>query len=653
MSLTIIFTKIEGHYSRYFAILIAILFSSATAYSNPTVYPDTIKVSTITVTAANYNREMPFSSILIDSSLIESNRHTDVGRLLQYSAPVFLKRYGTDGIASLSVRGLSGSHTGVIWNGIEINAPMTGQTDFSLLPAFAIEQIKLSPGGADLSNISGSIGGKLEISGDDKISAGFHSRAYLGRGSYGKYSGGLALSAGSAKFESSTKVWFRNAQNNFLFYKDSIGGSVKQYRKNSAVHSRGVLEDITFSGKRQLISAHAWYNDTYRELPSPVNSAELYGNQKDKSLRVTLNYKYVGNRIKMDLVSGYINETNIFNDSLPQHHGNNKSQTFSIRSAIRVRGSGSMGFSFNIGDEFQKASSLSYDKTRFRNMMSVSVLSDYQLGEKLRFLAQMREVIIDAAGSVPELTIGASFKTDNTGKNVIKANISHNTRYPCLNDLFWSPGGNEKLKTETSTGGELEFTHFGNRENVIFADLSVTLFDSKVTDLIQWAQGQYSYWEAMNLKNVNANGAELAATTYFQPGMTKLKVLSSYAFTRSIITSSETANDASVGSQIIYMPRHTVNLLLTAEYKIFKLESSMLYSSRRFTASDNSEWLKGYFLTDLSAGLSLSGQRAKIDVDLSVDNLLNAEYESVKGYPMPLRTFMLNLILTPNLQLKK
>jgi len=594
---------------------------------------------------------------VIDSSLIVSRSTSDIGRLLQYSSPVVIKRFGTDGLSSLSIRGMSGIHTSVIWNGIELNSPMNGQSDFTLLPVFAIDRINVKPGGANLSEIKGTIGGSVIISSDEMIENGISSKCFLGGGAYGKNTGGISFSAGNGKIESTTRLWFRNAMNNFSFVnKNAPGGPQTLHRVNASSHMRGMMQDVSVAGKRQRLSAHLWVSDASRQLPSAVTTVQqnLGEEQQDRSLRAVLNYRYHGEYLKTDLTSGYINELNIYDFPPDPLHSNNRSETYTLKSSFRLPSLGRLRFTINLGDELQKATCISIDKTQVnkvssvRNMLSASAITDISINDRLMLQLQLRDIIVSDEKTVPEFTLGASFKTDRKGQDIIKANISRNVKYPSLNDLFWSPGGNPGLKPEVSKGGEIAFSHSSERDNAIYSDFSIALFDSQVTDLIQWAQGSSSYWEAKNLRSVNTGGAEISATTFYNPGNTRLKLLTSYALTRSVKTSSDGANDASVGSQLIYIPAHVINAVFTGEYGRFRLQSSLMYNSRRYTVSDNSDYLKGYLLNDISAGLFLKTKNTKFNIDISVDNLFNAVYESTECYPMPLRTFMIDILLTFN-----
>ena len=45
---------------------------------------------------------------------------------------VYVKSYGSGGLASLAIQGTSAEQTAIEWNGVKINAPSLGQVDLSL-----------------------------------------------------------------------------------------------------------------------------------------------------------------------------------------------------------------------------------------------------------------------------------------------------------------------------------------------------------------------------------------------------------------------------------------------------------------------------------------------------------------------------------------
>lgn len=67
---------------------------------------DTINISAVTVTAPAAARQTPFTVLKIDSAIISRLNGGDLASLLQSASPLSVKRYGTNGLASVSVRGM-------------------------------------------------------------------------------------------------------------------------------------------------------------------------------------------------------------------------------------------------------------------------------------------------------------------------------------------------------------------------------------------------------------------------------------------------------------------------------------------------------------------------------------------------------------------
>ena len=89
-----------------------------------------------------------------------------------------------------------------------------------------------------------------------------------------------------------------------------------------------------------------------------------------------------------------------------------------------------------------------------------------------------------------------------------------------------------------------------------------------------------------------------------------------------------------------------MNININGGWKFIRAGITAAYESRRYTTSDNSEWLPESFLADGNLGTVLKINRSLINVDLKVNNIFNTSAESVQYYPMPLRTFTLKMKLT-------
>ena len=140
-------------------VLILFVLFSLTARAQDSFEEDTVNISAITVTAPASARLAPWSVVRVEPDLISRNNGGDVASVLQSASLLYVKRYGNHGLASVSVRGLSGSHTLVTWNGLPLNSPGNGYADFTIIPVMALSSVRITSGGADLEDITGYIGG--------------------------------------------------------------------------------------------------------------------------------------------------------------------------------------------------------------------------------------------------------------------------------------------------------------------------------------------------------------------------------------------------------------------------------------------------------------------------------------------------------------
>src|SRR5210317_1328629 len=91
----------------------------------------------------------------VDSTVLQNKAILSLSELLSENTSVFIKNHGRGALATASFRGTSASHTQVTWNGISINSPMTGMTDFSLIPVYVVDEVNLKHGTGSISEMNG------------------------------------------------------------------------------------------------------------------------------------------------------------------------------------------------------------------------------------------------------------------------------------------------------------------------------------------------------------------------------------------------------------------------------------------------------------------------------------------------------------------
>ncbi len=617
---------------------------------------DTVKIQAVTVTAAASGRHSPGTMVTIDTAIMARHEGSDLAELLHSSSLVSVKRYGNYGLAAVSIRGMSGSHTMVTWNGLPVNSSGNGYADLVIIPLFVATSVRVTSGGSDLDDLTGTIGGKVELLSEPVFNGLTEASLTLGAGSYDNYTSSATIRSGTSNSSFKLSLWGGMARNDFRYEnRNAPGGPADERRVNAAAATGGVTTDLSFRLKGSLLSAHIWYNDADRELPGPVTTVQQdFGErQRDRSLRSVIRYSSKPGKLSAEIMTGGSYDINLYFHENPGYNGENHAETYTAGTRITYRVNQRMELVVNAGDEYRKASTLNYTGPVVQNILSASLAAKYNPVPRLRLMLQARQMSVTGITVAPELTAGASWLLSANGEHIIKASFSHNTKLPCLNDLYWVPGGNPELNPETATGGEASWSFSRVPSPGVKNTIGLTLYASGVDNLIQWLPGETGIWAAENVRSVNVSGVEARAAKQVSAGEWAIKGQLDYAVTRSHISRSDIANDRSVGSQLIYTPLHHLNLNIDAGWKVLRTGIAAVAEGRRYTTSDNSEWLPASFMADMFIGARFGTGATGIRADLRINNVLSTPSESVRNYPMPLRTLNLRITLTWSEKQKK
>ena len=96
-------------------------------------------------------------------SVLKENIALSMADVLTFNSSIFVKTYGRATLSTVSFRGTSPSHTQVSWNGLRINSPMLGMTDFSMIPSYFIDEASLLHGTSSVNDTGGGLGGSVRL----------------------------------------------------------------------------------------------------------------------------------------------------------------------------------------------------------------------------------------------------------------------------------------------------------------------------------------------------------------------------------------------------------------------------------------------------------------------------------------------------------
>ena len=193
------------------SILLFFLLVSATLCAQ-----DTITLKTVEVKGQRERTEVvkPLVMRKMDTIVLKAKSTASLSDLLIQHSPVFIKTYGPGGVSTASFRGTTASHTLVLWNGFQLNAPTLGQVDFSTIPVFLVDDISLNWGSGTSSN-SGGLGGSVNIDNTNRFGDGFLLDVKRTFGSFSTFGSYYTVGYYGKKVSVRVKTYRNSSQNDF------------------------------------------------------------------------------------------------------------------------------------------------------------------------------------------------------------------------------------------------------------------------------------------------------------------------------------------------------------------------------------------------------------------------------------------------------
>lgn len=609
----------------------------------------------------------------IDTIVMMQKINQSLGELLAENSPVFIRDHGRGALSSASFRGTAPSHTQVSWNGININTPMAGMVDFSLIPVFLMDEVNLKHGTASIADESGGLGGSVNISNRINWNEKPGIEYMQGIGSYNSFEEYLKVGYGNSKIRGRTRLYHKYSENDYTFINrgkpgiDPKTGEVifpLDTNDHADYKVYGILQEVYYrSDQSSILSARWWWQDAERSIPRATSyegpdDANI-SRQSDRDNRIVIDWKRFGKKDKLLLKTAYAGKKLIF--SLKNRISGQ--QDFSaIHSESRQNSFlNSLAYNRQFKKNFALQSKLDFDfhdvetedtvtgrgYAGQRSELSWLLSLQKSFDERLNLNLMLRQNLIEGKNYQLIPYLGFDYRLIRGNNLLLKGNIARNYHLPGLNALYWQPGGNPDLLPEKGLGMELGLEKgFTLKGHAIKAEL--TAFRNDINNWIIWLPGFKGYWEPKNIKRVLVRGIELYLQSSGSLGPLDYRLSGNYAYNSSVNYGDPlTWGDASYGKQLVYVPLHSGNLMLNIRWEGFFLTYQHNSYSKRFTTSSNDVSSRNeiypYFMNNLIAGKDFRIWKVELKAEIKIYNLFNETYHSVLYRPMPGRNYMLLL----------
>lgn len=633
----------------------------------------------VTVVGQRPIKEIGVQQTRFDSVALKENIALSMADVLTFNSSIFVKQYGRATLSTVAFRGTSPSHTQVTWNGMRINSPMLGMTDFSMIPSYFIDDAALLHGSSSVGETGGGLGGAVKLATRPADARGFGLQYVQGVGSFRTFDEFLRLSYGNARWQFSTRAVCSSSPNDYKYrnrdkkeniYDDdrNIIGSYYPTERNrsGAFRDLHLLQEVYFNtGRGDRFGLNAWYVNSDRELPmlttDYASDLSFENRQRERTFRGVVSWDHLRTDWKVAARAGYIHTWTAYDYRRDVGNGTMAPMTRS-RSRIDTFYGQAEG-EYCIGSEWLFTASLAayqhlvestdrnvltqegdralvgYDQGRIE--LSGSVSARWRPVERFGVSFVLREELFGTAWTPPIPALFLDGVLSPRGNLVAKASVSRNFRSPTLNDLYFMPGGNPDLRSERGVTCDAGLSFAVGREGRYALSGSATWFDSHVDDWIIWLPTTKGFFSPRNLKRVHAYGVELQAKLGVALAREwKLDLDATCSWTPSINEGDPmTPADRSVGKQLPYVPEHSATVAGNLAWRTWALRYKWCWYSRRYTMSSNDYTLTGslpaYFMNNLSLEKRFVLRWADLSLKGAVNNLFDEEYLSVLSRPMP------------------
>ena len=178
-----------------------------------------IRIDEVSVYGQRPMKDIGTQQTKFDTLALKENIALSMADVLTFNSAIFVKNYGRATLSTVSFRGTSPSHTQVSWNGMKINNPMLGMTDFSMIPSYFIDDATLLHGTSSVNETGGGLGGAVKLSTKPAQEQGFGVQYIQGVGSFKTFDEFLRLTYGNNNWQVSTRAVYSSSANDYKYRK--------------------------------------------------------------------------------------------------------------------------------------------------------------------------------------------------------------------------------------------------------------------------------------------------------------------------------------------------------------------------------------------------------------------------------------------------
>ena len=577
------------------------------------------------------------TNFLINKDFLKSNKklpltqersNESIDQILEGETINYLKHYGPGTLSSISTRGGNAQQTSLIYNDFVLNNPLNGMVDFSTIPSVFFNSVSVLYGISSSNLANGALAGAVVLE-DNQEGRSFIEAGSV-QGSYQQNSNFLKINYNKRKLQTSINIFRKSALNNYSYLDLNDD---KKTQENASLNHLALMSSTKISLGKSEFKIIYFGQIIEREIPSGFLESPSSAFQNDVNNRI---FSYLKHRFLNSYVqfkSAYYDEKNTYTDSVRSVFGNNPCKTFINQIDFSKSINNFNILKINLTNSLASSNGNNYLGKAEINRTSIT--GSYKLNNpKYRLKHLITSSVLFDDKNLSPLTFSYSLKREFYNNFNLYFNAGKVYRFPTINDLFWSPGGNLDLLPEKGYTSDIGVIWNKNIHKVSLS-FEPSLYSRWIDNWILW-QPNGSFWSPMNVKKVWNRGIETSSKFHFKNKKIIYEFTLKTAYNMSTNINVYDANNNSLDKQLIYTPHYKLVFKSQINYKDFTLTYLHNYTGYRFTSRDNESFLPSFNLGRLFLSFRLKLKNNSAKIFYKINNLYNTNYQVVLNRPMPL-----------------
>lgn len=587
---------------------------------------------------------------------------TNVGDAMKHLSGVTVKDYGgIGGLKTVSIRGMGAQHTAVFYDGVAVGDCQTGQVDLGRFSTDNLAGLQLLIGeGDDIYRSARMLASAGSVSLETHLPQARTFKASARAASFDSYQANIYLADKIGKqSQASLFIDYTNAIGCYRFDIDGASSSIGGQRINSDIESLRAEANFRWRKERHTLRAKVYGFCSERGIPgavivdNPLSSERLLS----RNIFGQMFYEFAASpelRMKASFKQNYSYDSN----RQPATAGAVTRHTFEQHEsdlAYTLKWQPSEKFTLALAEE------LIYNTLSTSNRHNVMSASPNRLTMLSAASIRYSSATLCATASLlhsnsnewsnkgevaprrSRLSPSFSLALYPIGRSLcLRASYRDIFRLPTFGDLYYRESGNFKLRPEKSRmlniGAAYSLPQIGILRELT---LSADAYYGRVTDKIVAVPGIF-IWKMSNVDEVSLGGVDTNISADITLGHSShLELSGAYSYMHAV---DDTEGSAVKGEQIIYTPRHSGSCSAALRTSLFDAGYSLVWSSERYRLAQNipSSRVDGYCDHSLWLSRDWAIGKSTLSTRIEAMNLLDKNYEIIRYYPMPGRSFRLS-----------